>query len=82
MWCALIIAIIVIAGWIFLANGNATARGPNGGTDDYVPVNAYDNPYDTNENNDRPFESDDYGDASDASSGDDPGGCDSDSSSD
>ena len=82
MWFVLIVAILVVAGWIYLSNDDPAARNPSGGSDDYVPVNAYDNPYDTNENNDRPFESDDCDDASDASADDDSGSCDSDSSSD
>jgi len=82
----LVIAVIVIAGWVYLASRANTGR-PTSSTagavfDDYVPVNAYDNPYDTNEANDRPFEPDSCSDTSDdASSGSDSDSC-SDSSSD
>ncbi|MGY3264055.1 hypothetical protein [Lysobacter sp. HA35] len=68
----LIIAVIVIAGWIYLANNqnSGVVRSGNAGSGDYAPMNAYDNPYDTNENNDRPFEPDTCSDTSDDSSSD------------
>lgn len=77
MLFVLVVIVIVIAGWIYMAgsaNGVA-ARNTTTGLDDYVPPNAYDNPYDTNENNDRPFEPDPASDdrcdvSSDSSSND------------
>jgi len=62
----LVIAGIVVGGWIFLSvtADDGRPRSTGSGSDDYVPPNAYDNPYDTNENNDRPFESDACSDAS------------------
>ncbi|HSD17628.1 MAG TPA: hypothetical protein VLC71_10285 [Thermomonas sp.] len=75
MWFVVVIAIIVIAGWIWLANRTATGHAGSGWNES-APANAYDNPYDTNENNDRPFEPDACGDASDGSSPDDSGTCD------
>ena len=78
MWFVLVIAVIVIAGWIFLANSDKVTRTGDSasGWNESAPANAYDNPYDTNENNDRPFEPDACSDASDASSSDDSGSCD------
>jgi hypothetical protein len=82
MGFVLIVVLIVIAGWIYLARNRSTAPSTGAtGIDDGVPANAYDNPYDTNENNDRQFESDrcdasaadssaDTCDSSDASSSD------------
>ncbi|GAB1595279.1 hypothetical protein [Lysobacter claricitrinus] len=76
-----VIAVIVIAGWLYLAsNANNGARTSGTVSDDYVPVNAYDNPYDTNEANDAPFAPDACSDSSDDSSSD--SGSDSDSCSD
>ena len=71
MWFVLVIAVIVIAGWIFLANSDKVTRTGDSasGWNESAPANAYDNPYDTNENNDRPFEPD-ASDASDDSAGD------------
>ena len=71
MWFVLVIAVIVIAGWIFLANSDKVTRTGDSasGWNESAPANAYDNPYDTNENNDRPFEPD-ASDASDGSAGD------------
>ena len=73
----LIIAVIVIAGWLYMANSanSGTARAGTVGSDDYVPGNVYENPYDTNENNDRPFEPDTCSDTSDDSASGDS--CDS-----
>ena len=67
MWFVIVIAAIVVAGWVFMTvtADDGRPRNQNPGLDDYVPVNAYDNPYDTNENNDRPFESDACSDPSD-----------------
>lgn len=75
----LVIAVIVVAGWIFMSvtASDGRPRNPDAGSDDSVPVNAYDNPYDTNENNDRPFEPDAGDDGSDACVADDSGGGDS-----
>jgi hypothetical protein len=69
MGFVLIVLVIVIAGWAFLARNGRTGTGTSrSASESYVPVNAYDNPYETNENNDRPFEpdscSDTYGDSS------------------
>ncbi|AXK72498.1 hypothetical protein DWG18_09595 [Lysobacter sp. TY2-98] len=76
MGFVLIVLVIVIAGWVFLARNGSTGTGTSSSmSDDYVPVNAYDNPYDTNENNDRPFEPDSCEDTSDDSSSSDT--CDS-----
>jgi hypothetical protein len=69
MWFVLIVVIIVIAGWIFLAS-HANTRNPSDRSDPHVPVNAYDNPYDSHENNDRPFEPDNAPDASTDSTSD------------
>jgi len=69
MWFVLVVGIVVIAGWIFLANSSSVRRG--GDMDDSPPANPYENPYDTNENNDRPFEPDSGGEASGESSSDD-----------
>ncbi|WP_155914202.1 hypothetical protein [Lysobacter sp. HA18] len=73
----LIIAVIVIVGWIYLANNqnSGVVRSDTAGSGDYAPVNAYDNPYDTNENNDRPFEPGTCSDTSDDSASNDT--CDS-----
>ena len=83
MWFVLVIAIVVIAGWIFLANSDKVTRTGDSasGWNESAPANAYDNPYDTNENNDRPFEPDACGDAADDASSDDAGSSDSDSGS-
>jgi hypothetical protein len=75
MWFVLVIAVIVIAGWIYLANSDRATRGDLC-FDDRVPVNAYENPYDNNESNDAPFEPDACGDASDTSSDGAADGCD------
>ena len=56
MWFVLIVIVVVAAGWLYMA-GQGTGN-PGAGPDESAPVNAYDNPYDTNENNDRPFEPD------------------------
>ena len=77
MWFVLVIAIVVIAGWIFLANSDKVTRTGDAGADERMPANPYENPYDTNENNDRPFEPDACDDASADSSSDDSGSCDS-----
>ena len=81
MWFVLVIAIVVIAGWILLANSDKVTRTGDAGADERMPANPYENPYDTNENNDRPFEPDACGDASDDASSDDAGSSDSDSGS-
>ena len=73
MWFVLVIAIVVIAGWIFLANSDKVTRTGDAGADERMPANPYENPYDTNENNDRPFEPDAGGDAADDASSDDAG---------
>ncbi|WP_133499876.1 hypothetical protein [Cognatilysobacter terrigena] len=76
MGFVLIVLVIVIAGWAFLARNSSAGPGTSSSVSDgYVPVNAYDNPYDTNENNDRPFEPDSCSDTSDESSSSDT--CDS-----
>ncbi|WP_133480013.1 hypothetical protein [Cognatilysobacter segetis] len=76
MGFVLIVLVFVIAGWAFLARkAGMGASTPSAVSDGYVPVNAYDNPYDTNENNDRPFEPDSCSDMSDDSSSSDT--CDS-----
>lgn len=62
MLFVLVVAVIVAAGWIYLA-ASADTRDRDTDTGDTAPANAYDNPYDTNENNDRPFEPDAAGDA-------------------
>ena len=73
MWFVLLVVIAVLAGWAILAATTGasgdTPRKTDPRADDSVPANAYDNPYDTNENNDRPFEPD-ASDASDGSAGD------------
>lgn len=77
MWFVLVIAIIVIAGWIYLAGRtDEAATGDSApGWNESAPANAYDNPYDTDENNNRPFEPDACGDASDDASSGDAGSC-------
>jgi hypothetical protein len=76
MGFVLIVVLILIAGWIYLARSRSTAPSTvTTGIDDRVPANAYDNPYDTNENNDRPLEPDSCSDTSDDSSSSDT--CDS-----
>lgn len=80
MWFVLVIAIVVIAGWIFLANSNKVTRTGDAGADERTPANPYENPYDTNENNDRPFEPDNGDAASDhcsSDASDSSDGCDS-----
>ena len=71
MWFVLVVGIVVIAGWIFLANSSSVTRGGDHSMDDRLPANPYENPCDTNENNDRPFEPDSGGEASGESSSDD-----------
>jgi hypothetical protein len=82
VWFVLVVGVVVIAGWIFLANSNSVTRTGDNSMDDRLPANPYENPYDTNENNennDRPFEPD--GQACGESSSDDSHGAgDSDSS--
>ncbi len=71
MGFVLVVVVVVVAGWLYMAsraNTGVASRNTRDGSDDYVPVNAYDNPYDTNEANDRPFESDSCSDTSDDSS--------------
>ena len=75
MWFVLVIAIVVTAGWIFLANSDKTTRTGDAGADERMPANPYENPYDTNEANDRPFEPDACSDASDDASSGDAGSC-------
>lgn len=77
MWFVLVIAIVVIAGWILLANSDKVTRTGDAGADERMPANPYENPYDTNENNDRPFEPDACSDAFDDASSGDAGSCDS-----
>ena len=84
MWFVLLVVIAVLAGWAILAattgaSGDAP-RKTDPRADDSVPANVYDNPYDTNENNDRPFEPD-ASDASDDSAGDSDSCSDGDSAS-
>ena len=71
MWFVLVVGVVVIAGWIFLANSSGVTQGGDTGMDERLPANPYENPYDTNENNDRPFEPDTSGEASGESSSDD-----------
>ena len=77
MWFVLVVGVVVIAGWIFLANSSAATRSGDNSVDDRLPANPYENPYDTNENNDRPFEPNASGEASGESSSDDSDGSDS-----
>ena len=71
MWFVLVVCVVVIAGWIFLANSSSVTRTGDDSMDERLPANRYENPYDTNENNDRPFELDSGGEASGESSSDD-----------
>jgi len=77
MWFVLVVGIVVVAAWILLANSSAATRSVDTSMDDRLPANPYENPYDTNENNDRPFEPDTCADASDESSSDDSDSSDS-----
>ena len=77
MWFVLVVGVVVIAGWIFLVNSSAVTQSGDNSADDRLPANAYENPYDTNENNDRPFEPDICGEASGESSLDDSDSSDS-----
>ena len=82
MWFVLVIAIVVIAGWILLANSDKVTRTGDSasGWNESAPANAYDNPCDTNENNDRPFAPDNGDAASDdcsSDTSDSSDGCDS-----
>jgi hypothetical protein len=71
MWFVLVVGVVVIAGWIFLANSSSVTRTGDNSMDERLPANPYENPYDTSENNDRPFEPDASGEASGESSSDD-----------
>ncbi len=80
MWFVLVIAIVAIAGWIFLANSDKVTRTGDAGADERMPANPYENPYDTHENNDRPFAPDNGDAASDdcsSDTSDSSDGCDS-----
>ena len=77
MWFVLVVGVVVIAGRIFLAHGSSVTRIGDNSMDDRLPGNPYENPYDTNENNDRPFEPDASGEASGESSSDDSDSSDS-----
>ena len=80
MWFVLVVGVVVIAGWIFLVNSSAVTQSGDNSADDRLPANAYENPYDTNENNDRPFAPDNGDAASDdcsSDTSDSSDGCDS-----